>query len=50
MFLGLDDEHLLQNYHYRDDALALWDAIEDYVDDIIDDYYHNDDVSLIYKS
>ena len=46
-FIGIDDEWLLQIYHNRDAALALWDAIEDYVDDIIDDFFQNDEVSLI---
>jgi len=42
--LGTDDEHVLKGYHYRDDTLALWDCIEDHVDDVIEEYYHTDEV------
>ena len=43
--LGVKDSNLLKNYHYRDDALDLWDAVEDYVDDIIGEFYETDEVS-----
>ena len=42
--VGVDDDHVLRNYHYRDDALALWDAIEDYVGDVVERYYEGDEV------
>lgn len=40
---GVDDEAKLPNFHYRQDALKLWAAIEEFVKAILDVYYHSDD-------
>ena len=40
---GVDDEKKLPNFHYREDALKLWAAIEEFVKDILSVYYHSDD-------
>ncbi|MFN6469804.1 MAG: lipoxygenase family protein [Nostoc sp. SerVER01] len=32
----------LPNYYYRDDALLIWDAIKNYVDDVLRSHYKND--------
>ena len=40
---GVDDRNLLPNYHYRDDGILIWDAIESYVREIIDIFYKSDD-------
>ena len=32
----------LPNYHFRDDGLNLWNAIKEYVTDIIDIFYKTD--------
>jgi len=43
---GVDDPALLPNYHYRDDALTVWGAIEDFVTAILRLFYKGDaDVS-----
>ena len=36
---GVDDEAALPNYHYRDDAKLLWEAISQYVAEIVDQVY-----------
>ena len=36
---GVDDEDALPNYHYRDDALLVWNAINNYVSTIASGYY-----------
>lgn len=40
---GLDDNSRLPGYHYRDDALALYDAICRFVDELLRVYYPDDD-------
>ena len=40
---GVDDPNLLPGYYYRDDGLKIWQAIEDYVGDIINEFYASDD-------
>nr|XP_039250397.1 allene oxide synthase-lipoxygenase protein-like [Styela clava] len=40
---GLDDYNLLQNYLYRDDATALWNAIKKYLLKVINIYYKADE-------
>ena len=40
---GLDEADKLPNFHYRDDALKLWEAIKKFVNDILAIYYHSDD-------
>ena len=40
---GLDDALSLPVYPYRDDALLLWDAIQDWVNDYVHHYYRSDD-------
>uniref|UniRef100_H2Y9R8 Lipoxygenase domain-containing protein n=1 Tax=Ciona savignyi TaxID=51511 RepID=H2Y9R8_CIOSA len=40
---GTDDSAVLPNYHYRDDALALWKIMEDYVSDLLKSYYTSDE-------
>ena len=36
---GVDKPGVLPNYHYRDDALLLWEAIEKYVTDVVNKVY-----------
>lgn len=40
---GLDEADKLPNFHYRDDALKLWAAIKEFVNDILEIYYRSDD-------
>ena len=40
---GVDDVGKLPNFHYREDALKLWTAIEEFVNNILAVYYHSDD-------
>lgn len=40
---GVDDPKKLPNFHYREDALKLWAAIEEFVYEILSVYYHSDD-------
>jgi len=40
---GVDDPDKLPGFHYRDDALRLWSAIEEYVTKILSIYYHSDE-------
>lgn len=40
---GVDDVEKLPNFHYREDALKLWAAIEEFVKEILTLYYHSDD-------
>jgi hypothetical protein len=39
---GVDCPDLLPGYHYRDDALKIWDAIADFVGAIIRKFYRSD--------
>lgn len=36
---GVDDTEALPNYHYRDDALLLWNAMIKYVKDVVQGFY-----------
>lgn len=40
---GVDDAKKLPNFHYREDALKLWAAIEEFVKEILSVYYHTDE-------
>lgn len=39
---GVHDADKLPGFHYRDDALRLWQIIKKYVTDILKVYYHSD--------
>ena len=39
---GVDDPNLLPGYHFRDDGILVWNAIESYVTEIIDIFYKSD--------
>ncbi len=39
---GVDNPDLLPAYHYRDDALKIWDAIADFVGAIVRKFYGSD--------
>jgi arachidonate 5-lipoxygenase len=39
----VDDETALPHYHYRDDAKLLWNAISEYVAEIVDNVYDTED-------
>jgi len=44
---GLDDKKKLPNYHYRDDSLLIWNALEQHFTSIIMHYYKSDkDITL----
>lgn len=40
---GVDDAEKLPNFHYRDDALKLWQSIKGYITKILSLYYHSDE-------
>ena len=40
---GVDDAKKLPNFHYREDAMKLWAAIEEFVKEILSVYYHTDE-------
>ena len=40
---GVDDPEKLPRFYYRDDALSLWNAISEFVKEILDLYYSSDD-------
>ena len=40
---GVDDPSKLPEFYYRDDGLALWEAINTFVAEIIEIYYENDE-------
>lgn len=47
---GVLDADKLPGFHYRDDALKLWQAIQDYIKDILSIYYHSDkDIQKVSK-
>lgn len=47
---GVDDVEKLPNFHYREDALKLWAAIEEFVKEILAIYYHSDDaIKMVIK-
>lgn len=39
---GVDDKKLLPNYHFRDDALLIWDKLSEYVHKIMSLFYKTD--------
>jgi len=39
---GVDNESVLTSYHYRDDGLRMWQAIDSYVKQIVNYWYDND--------
>lgn len=39
---GVDDAALLPGYHYRDDALKVWDVIAAFVGDVVRSFYRTD--------
>ena len=41
---GVDEVNKLPNFHYREDALKLWTAIEEFLKEILPIYYPSDDV------
>ena len=40
---GVDEVNKLPNFHYREDALKLWTAIEEFLIEILFIYYRSDD-------
>lgn len=40
---GVDDLQCLPSYPYRDDGLLIWEAIKEYVENILNIYYKNDE-------
>ena len=43
---GVDNVGELPYYPYRDDGLLVWDTMESYVRDIVDNHYNNDDAIM----
>ena len=39
---GVDDSSKLPHYYYRDDGYKIWNVLEEYVHDIIEEFYSND--------
>lgn len=39
---GVHDPKLLPGYHYRDDALKVWDVIAEFVEAVLRQFYHRD--------
>ena len=47
---GILDANKLPGFHYRDDALRLWQAINEFITDILSIYYHSDnDIQMVNK-
>ncbi|XP_074652900.1 allene oxide synthase-lipoxygenase protein-like [Tubulanus polymorphus] len=42
-FKGVESESVLPDYHYRDDAVLIFDLIKVYVEEIVNHYYKTDD-------
>ena len=40
---GVDDPDKLPRFHYRDDALRLWNTIEEFISQILSIYYQSDE-------
>ncbi|XP_046861563.1 allene oxide synthase-lipoxygenase protein-like isoform X2 [Xenia sp. Carnegie-2017] len=40
---GVDDPSKLQEYYYRDDGLALWEAIQKFVSEMVGIFYRSDE-------
>lgn len=40
---GVHDAKKLPGFHYRDDAMKLWQAIREYIKDILTIYYNSDE-------
>ncbi len=40
---GVDDAEQLPGYYYRDDGIKVWDALENYAEDIINEFYQTDE-------
>ena len=40
---GVEDPNLLPGYHYRDDGLKIWHAIEDFANSILNEFYATDE-------
>ena len=45
---GVDDEDAFPNYHYRDDAILLWNTIHNYVSTIVSGYYSEYGLSFLH--
>ncbi len=41
-YRGIDDQHLLPDYPYRDDALLIWNSIHNWVGNYMSIYYQSD--------
>ena len=39
---GVDDPKTLPGYYYRDDGFRLWNAMESYVRDVVNEFYKSD--------
>jgi len=44
---GLCNRDILPNFHYRDDALDLWSAVNTYVGETLKVYYKCDEVKCL---
>ena len=40
---GVDNPDQIPGYYYRDDGFKVWDALEEYASDIINEFYQCDD-------
>ena len=48
---GVHDPEKLPGFYYRDDALRLWQAIQDYIRRVLSIYYHSDeDIEKVWGS